>query len=271
MSDIVGLRHPRRAFSFQNAFSVLAIRTIYGLMLGALSMMLIVPAHSAPPPNDQCFSAELIPPNGPFPYTSFVADIGDATTSGDPPLPPALQGLTPSRSIWYAFTPAQAGFYTLSSCRDAPTDTTVVDDAMAIYTSGGGCSGPFVLMPDSGTTRGYADESCGPGFHQAAITTRLDTNTTYYVVVWQYDNSVPAPGNTWVQLRVNKVVPPSNNSCDNAVALTLNMPLSGPAATSIGAKNNYQLSPTTTCFTGLGQVRSAASGSDVVYTFTAPQ
>src|SRR4051812_49412135 len=127
MSDIVGPRHPGRAFPFQIVLSVLALRTLYGFMLAALSVLLIVPAQSAPPPNDQCFSAELIPAAGPFPYMSFVTDIADATTSGDPPLPPGLEGSTPSRSIWYAFTPAQSGFYTLSSCRDAPTDTTVID------------------------------------------------------------------------------------------------------------------------------------------------
>ena len=210
--------------------------------LFAVIYFFAVPLHTvqaAPPANDQCFSAELIPPAGPFPFLSRVTDIADATVSGDPPLPPFLSG--PSRSVWYSFTPAQTGFYTISSCRDAPTDTTVGDDVMAIYTSSGGCAGPWVLLPDSSTTRGYGDESCGPGFHQAAITTSLNSNTTYYVVVWQYDNSTPAPGNTWVQLRVNKVVPPSNNSCDNAIPLTLNMPLSGPQASSIGAKNNYHL------------------------------
>ena len=238
-------------------------------MLAALSVLFILPAQSAPPPNDQCFSAELIPAAGPFPYMSFVTDIADATTSGDPPLPPGLEGSTPSRSIWYAFTPAQSGFYTLSSCRDAPTDTTVIDDSMAIYTSSGGCSGPFVLVPNSSSTRGFGEDSCGPGFLQAAITTSLNANTTYYVVVWQHDNSTPTAGNTWVQLRVNKVVPPSNNTCDNAVPLTLNTPLSGAAASSIGAVNNYQLLSNNVCQNG--QVRSAAAGSEVVYTFTAPQ
>lgn len=226
--------------------------------------------QATPPLNDQCTGAEVIRSAGPFPYFSRIADIADATTIGDPPLPPPLIGATPSRSVWYVFTPSQGGFYTLSSCRDAPADTTVVDDVMAIYTSTGGCGGALTVLPDSSTTRGFADESCGPGFHQAAITTGLNAGTTYYIVIWQYDNSTPAPGTTWVQLRVNKVTPPSNNTCDNAIPLTLNLPLSGPSASSIGAVNNYQLVANSPCFTGLGQVRSTASGAEVVYTFAAP-
>src|ERR1043165_7702627 len=131
-TDRFCMRH--RVVPLSRSFlSLMAFRLVYFVISGAMSGLLILPLQSAPPPNDQCFSAEVIPASGPFPYTSFVSAIADATTSGDPPLPPALQGLTPSRSIWYSFKPSQGGFYTLSSCRDAPTDTTVVDDVMAIY------------------------------------------------------------------------------------------------------------------------------------------
>src|SRR5437867_688879 len=54
----------------------------------------------APPPNDQCDFAEVIPGNGPFPYlTTLVPDITDATTTGDPPAP-LCGGASRSRSLW---------------------------------------------------------------------------------------------------------------------------------------------------------------------------
>jgi hypothetical protein len=239
--------------------------------LGAFGLSGLV--HAAPPLNDQCFSSETIPGAGPFPYLTAVTDVGDATTAGDPPVPDAIyqSGAEPSRSIWYAFTPAATGFYTLSTCRDAPTDTTLIDNFMALYTSVAGCAGPFVQLADSATTRGYADEACGPGFHQAAVTTTLQAGVTYYIVIWQFDATVPPPGNTWVQLRVNKVEPPANNACESAVGLALNVPLSGPTASSVGAQNFYQLASNSTAFKGIGQIISTAAGPEVVYTFTAPE
>ncbi|HEY0454772.1 MAG TPA: PPC domain-containing protein, partial [Verrucomicrobiae bacterium] len=227
-------------------------------------------SQAAPPVNDQCFNAEIIPANGPFPYRTTVTDIRDASTAGDPPIPSCIDiGLTiPSRSVWYSFHPAETAFYTLSTCRDAPTDTTMNDNFMGVYTSAGGCSGPFVQLPNSSVTRGCADESCGPGFHQAAITTQLASNTTYLIVVWQYDNSTPPVGNSWLQLRVSKATPPANDACASAVPLNLNIPVSGSSASTIGAKNDYQLPTNSLCLAG--QAPSIAAGPDVVYSFTAP-
>src|SRR5882724_12354262 len=76
-------------------------------------------AALAPPPNDLCDNAEIIPGTGPFPYLSLrIPDITAATTNGDPvPLPSDcdyIQGLKPSRGIWYKFTPTASGFYVLS-------------------------------------------------------------------------------------------------------------------------------------------------------------
>src|SRR5262249_52391754 len=56
-------------------------------------------APLAPPANDQCSGAEVIPAGGPFPYTSGAYDITDATTTGDPS-PPTCQPST-SHSIWF--------------------------------------------------------------------------------------------------------------------------------------------------------------------------
>jgi hypothetical protein len=244
--------------------------SLFFCLLAAFAFGLSSRLNAAPPSNDQCFSSETIPGSGPFPYLSAVTDVKDATTAGDPVVPDAIyqSGAEPSRSIWYAFTPSATAFYTLSTCRDAPTDTTLIDNFMVIYTSASGCAGPFVQLADSATTRSYADDTCGPGFRQAAVTTTLQAGTTYYIVVWQFDLTIPPVGNSWVQLRVNKVSPPLNNDGANALALSLNIPV---PANSIGAQNRYQLPANDPSFKGMGHVRSAATGGEVVYTFTAPE
>lgn len=216
------------------------------------------------PSNDTCVGAEVIPGGGPFPYlTGVTADITDATTTGDPPLP-SCQNVV-SRSIWYTFTPTTTSTYTISSCADAPTGTTVDDTVMAIYTSSGGCAGPFTELSTGGVTDGCDDDSCMTEALQAVITTQLNAGTPYFIVVWQFDTPPPIAGNTAVQLRISQTSRPANDNCSSPTVLSLNTPVSG---TTIGALNDYQLSGAT-CFTGVGQTSSTAEGRDVVYSFTA--
>src|SRR5207249_2702201 len=132
-----------------------------------------------------------------------------------------------------------------------------------------GCAGATNELPFSASTLGCADDTCGPGFTQAAITTRLLADATYYIVVWQFDG-VTVPPNATVQLQVSKTLPPVNDAVAGAVEVLLNRPVLG---TTVLASNHYQLPAGLTCFTNLGQVGnlsgSAAPGRDVVYTFTA--
>ena len=209
----------------------------------------------AAPANDTCANAEEI--TNSFPHWTKVVNITSATTNGDPPLPTCQQML--SRSVWYRFTPVAKAIYTISSCSDAPTATTVADTIMAIYTSSGGCAGPFTQVACD-------DDSCGAGGSSAAITTELLRDTTYYIVVWQFENDPPPAANSSVQLRVAPLVPPPNDTCGAAIPVLLNVPVAG---TTVGATNNYRLSGSS-CFTGLGQIASAATGGDVVYSFLAP-
>ncbi len=222
------------------------------------------PILAAQPTNDVCEGAEVIPSDALFPYWTAVTDISEATTINDPP-PPSCQSFV-ARSIWYAFTPSTMAFYTISSCLDAPTATTVADTAMGIYTSAAGCNGPFTLLEDSESSNGCNDDSCGPGGFQASITTQLNADTTYYIVVWEYADSLPPPGPPLVQIYVNQTASPPNDLCAFAPTLELNTPRRG---TTIGANNNYQLAGSS-CFVGLGNVPSGVPGRDVVYTFTAP-
>lgn len=218
------------------------------------------------PANDTCAGAEVIPAAGPFPYlTAITADITDATTAGDPPLPTCQTSV--SRSIWYRFTPTATATYTISTCADAPTGTTVDDTVMAIYTSStSNCGGTYTEIPISVDTDGCDDDSCASEALQSVITTRLTAGTAYFIVVSEFGGAPPTAGNTAVQLRVSAVLPPGNDTCSSPAPLTLNSPVSGTTAS---AANDYQLSGAA-CFTGVGQTASTATGRDVVYSFTAP-
>ena len=220
-------------------------------------------APQVPPSNDLCAGAEVIPPAGPFPYlTSTTADITDATTTGDPNVPTcAFLGGPVSRSIWYSFMPSVSGSHTFSVCADAPTATTVNDTVLAVYTSTGGCAGPFTQIACD-------DDTCATQSLQSVVAATLTSGTTYYIVVWLYDTPAPSPGNTAVQLRVTAPAPvPANDLCAGAIPLTLNTAVQGTLA---GAANDYTIStPSATCFPGIGQTTTnTAPGRDVVYSFT---
>jgi HYR domain-containing protein/Calx-beta domain-containing protein len=207
---------------------------------------------------DTCATAEVIPGAGPFPYlTSVTPDITGATTTGDPPLPSCQSSV--SRSIWYTFTPTTTAAYTLSLCADAPTGTTVDDTVMAVYTSSGGCAGPFTQVSGA-----CDDDSCVTEALQSVLTTTLNSGTTYYIVVWEFGTTPPTTGNTAVQMRVTQMLAPSNDTCATAIPLTLNQPVSGSTA---AGTNDYQLSGSA-CFVGVGQTASTAPGLDVAYSFT---
>jgi len=225
---------------------------------------------AVPPTNDLCSGALVVPAAGPFPYLAPPVDILDASVTDDPPAASCQPFV--GRSVWFVFTPSATTNYTISSCADAPTGTTVPDTVMAIYTSAsGGCGGPFTELPSSGFSDGCEDDSCGPGFKQAAITTQLSSDTKYFILVWRYeDTTTPDPigGETTVQLRISKAAPPPNDRGEGALPVFLNLPMVG---TTVLANNDYQLPAGADCFTnGLRQIASLAAGRDVVYSFTAP-
>ncbi len=219
----------------------------------------------APPANDLCDGAEVLPGAGPFPLLStVVADITEATTTGDPSAPSCQTNV--SRSIWYSFTPSASAVYTISTCADAPTATTVDDTVVGIYTSTAGCAGPFTIVPTTATTAGCDDDSCVEEDNQAVVVTELTGGTTYYVVVWLFGSAAPTAGNTAVQVRVSQTPLPTNDTCAAAIALTLNRATIG---TTQSATNDYQLAAASPCFTGIGQIPTTGVGRDVVYSFRA--
>jgi len=150
------------------------------------------------PVNDSCAGAEVISPSGPFPYSTAVTDTMRATT-GSQVRPSCVTDpeQIPSRDVWYRFTPATTNSYVFSTGAD--TATTVSDTVMTIYTSVGGCNGPFAELQG-----GCNDNTLG----RAAFSHVLDGGTQYYIVVW--DNSPdPISGETRVQLRVSPATAPT--------------------------------------------------------------
>ena len=85
---------------------------------------------------------------------------------------------------------------------------------MAVYTSAGGCSGPFTEVACS-------DEECGI---RAALSVALTAGKTYYIVVWKFGTLMPTPGATAIQLRVSIPAVPPNDRCTGAEVI----PSAGP-------------------------------------------
>jgi hypothetical protein len=215
---------------------------------------------AAAPANDFCTGAEAIPPAGPFPWLSTVAeDVTGATTSDDPGIPTCQADV--SRSLWWTLTPDRSGSYTFSLCASDGTATTVDDAVLAVWTSSGGCLGPFTQE-----TAACDDDSCPIESFQPTVTLSMSAGTPYFIVAWLYGAPPPTAGNTAVQLRATRVVPPDNDRCPGATPISLGRPVAG---TSIGASADYGLSGGG-CFVGIGQNVSNAPGREVVFSFTAP-
>jgi hypothetical protein len=221
-----------------------------------------LPPTGPPPANDRCEAPETIPPAGPFPYLSAITtDISGATSTGDPTLPSCQPNV--SRSIWYRFVPVAGGRYAFSVCADAPTGSTLDDTVVAVYSTTGPCTGHQELPG------GCDDDSCaGEPAQSRTGPMNLSAGVPYDIVVWKYGADAPAPGDTAVQLRVEQVTAPENDTCAAPASLPLDRPIAG---TTVAALDDTRLSSGTSCFAGVGQTPSTAAGRDVAYRFTAPE
>jgi len=153
-------------------------------------------SQPAVPANDTCAGAEIIPANGPFPYFSGVVDTTLATTTGDPPA--ASCWGQARRSVWFKFTPDTTTIYELTLCTN--TATTIYETLLAVYTAASPCAS-FSQITCNHTT------PCGNKL-RSTITTPLTNGVTYYLVGWEGVNDVYIPGETSLQLRVNRYLPP---------------------------------------------------------------
>ena len=240
----------------------------------ALTVLLIAApsALAVPPANDEAPGADPLADTYPS-LSTTVADITDATLTGDPPTPSCTNSL--SRSVWFKITPSATRDYRVATAAVGPegnSATTVDDTVLAIYTSAGGAAGPFTELP---TNAGAGSDGCDddgaatePG--QSTLVTELQGGTEYWVVVWKFGAPAPTVGNTAIQLRIDQlplIAAPANDKVAGAIDLKLNKPA---PATYGAAANDYTLPAASPCYTGVGQVASTAAGRDVVYRFTAP-
>jgi hypothetical protein len=136
----------------------------------------------------------VIPAAGPFPYFTSTNDTLLATTNSDPPLPSCLS-TDARRSVWYRFVPSAAGLYWFTTISN--TATRVFDTLLAVYSTPSACAGPFTLV------------ACNDDFQDfhAAVSATLAANATYYIVVWDAEES--DPGFNTVQLGVWRVGMPA--------------------------------------------------------------
>lgn len=125
-----------------------------------------------PPANDICSGAVVIAASGAFPYLTGVTAGTYATDAGDPA--PSCR-TNSHRGVWYSFTPAISGSYTISSCQSDAGSSTISDNILSVYTSSNGCAGPF-------TSIACDDDACTSLGAQAIVTTPLTAGTTYYIL-----------------------------------------------------------------------------------------
>jgi len=238
--------------------------SIPALLVSALLPLVSVDTWAAPPMNDKCPGAEVIPAAGPFPHlTSLVEDLGQATTTGDP-APSCVNSF--SRGIWYSFTPAATAEYRISTC-SPPTNTTVYDTVLSVYTSSNGtCNGAMIEVAN-----GCGDDECDK---RSAANVMLTAGTTYYIVASKWGGGAPPAGENAMQVEVTRA--PANDSCETATTLPFERTVLG--ALTLG-NNDYEVSTSgPNCYTlpasqppvGQQPVASSATGRDVAYTFTAP-
>ncbi len=214
----------------------------------------------APPVNDVCGGAEVVPAAGPFPYLTTVTNIFEATATGDPL---ATCGSSGGVGIWYTFTPSTTNTYQFQTC-NPPTATATSDTILTIFTSTGACGGPF-------TSFACNDDGCGL---KSLVSASLTAGTTYYILAYKYSTTLPLVTDT-IQVQVSIAPtptptpttppPPGNETCAGPIALSLNTLVNGSLASSV---NDYQLAAGSACFTGVVQTASTAVGRDVVYSFT---
>jgi len=165
---------------------------------------------AAQPANDRCAGAIVIPGAGPFPAKTLSQILDGATTVGDPPFPPPATSFDTNitQSVWYKFTPAVSGLYTVSTGFDTETSPpNFKDTTMVMYTAAADCT--------NFTIYAYNEDS---GLLRAAISTNLNAGTTYYIVVWVGRTETITTGFE-LQVRITKPAVPSNDSCTNAIVI----------------------------------------------------
>jgi len=189
------------------------------------------------PSNDLCTGAAVIASTPYLAPAGAINGVG-ATDDLDAGACDVNSGFS-RNGVWFTFTPALTGTATL-------TETSTVAHVFALFT--GSCGG---LVPFG---------TCSTATPASFV---LAGGTQYWILL--ATNSATAPTVNY-GFTMTYALPPANDTCGTAVALSLDTPVTG---TTVGAFDDYQLSGAG-AFVGVTHVVSTAPGKDAVYAFTAP-
>ncbi len=211
-------------------------RIVFFLGLWCAVVLSTASAFAAPPSNDDCSGAIVIPATAGSsgPYTTAPVDVTNATPQGvDEGLSSAclaLNGGTPiDRTIWYAFTPAVSGNYAFNTCYMATGNaSTLLDSVITILNGSSGCPAPSASLTcddSNGCSCGPQTSTCGgppgaPFEDQAQAVADLVAGNPYYIVAGNYVGDL-VPGFGQLAISVSYRVPPSNDTCASPTPLAL--------------------------------------------------
>ncbi|MBK7269325.1 MAG: T9SS type A sorting domain-containing protein [Flavobacteriales bacterium] len=126
-----------------------------------------------PPPNDDPCGATPLTVNTTCSYSSS-SNLGASATTGPPAPGCANYG---GGDVWFtAVVPANGRLVFDTNVGD------ITDSGMALYTSTGGCAGPFTLLECD-------DDDSGNGLMSFVDRSGLTPGSTVYIRVWEYGNN----------------------------------------------------------------------------------
>jgi len=165
------------------------------IFLGVVSMVLMcaAPAYAqAPPPNDDCDSAAVLPGSAPFPPYTITVDATNATLDpADPLLSCNAAGDDDGgQTVWYVYTPDASGFVDFNTFGSSTAGGGELDTAHGAYT--GSCG---ALVEVACVDQGFND----------SLDVEVQAGETYYIKVGQFAGGNDAGA---VQLNVEEGVPP---------------------------------------------------------------
>ena len=161
--------------------------TISGVLLMACGS-----AFAAPPANDDCVNAEVLPGAAPFPPHNTSVDATDATFDSTDPLLScnAGGGGDGNQTVWYQYTPVASGLVDFNTLGSTRADGNELDTAHGAYT--GSCG---ALVQVACVDVGLTDH----------LNMEVEAGTTYHIKVGQFADASDAGT---VVLNVEAGVPP---------------------------------------------------------------
>jgi photosystem II stability/assembly factor-like uncharacterized protein len=136
-------------------------------------------------PGDDCATARVVPPAGPFPFVVLTENLTTGEAGSDPMPPCTDTNSDPLAgrwgSIWFSFTPAASGRYFLTTCGSRS------DTILSVWT--GPSCGPFQLVA-GGCNDDDGFQTCSAERSSSALDLDLEAGTTYRILVGSWaDNT----------------------------------------------------------------------------------